>query len=234
MLDCSVQQSLKYLGVFVVRLKDKTKKKKNKSQCERELASGCFFFLVKRIFIKCNKETPQRARSNWHKTRLNRWLVEHKFSVMTMPWDGRGGAKDRECWGDNGEDPANKLTDMSFHALSGVEIIISQQVELSTVTFAPLKCPWARRSVSTSTGGSAPPPALWSDLSLDAVLSVPPSQAVSFRQRRTDWGGKEMDPRAGDGASFYATTAGPNESRSYGETRVNSLLPTLKTPQTHT
>lgn len=193
----------------------KTKQiKKNKSQ----RALGCFFFLVERIFIKCNKETPQHACSNWHKTRLNRWLVEHKFSVMTMPWDGCGGTKDRECWGDNGEDPANKLTDMSFHALSGVEIIISQQVELSTVAFAPLKCPWARRSVSTSTGGSAPPPALWSDLSLDGVLSVPPSQAVSLRQRLTDRGGNEMEPRAGDGASLY----GPNESRSYGETRINS------------
>lgn len=198
---------------------------------------AAFFFLVEIISIECNKETPQCARSNWHKTRLNRWLVEHKFSVMTMPWDGRGGAKDRECWGDNGEDPANKLTDMSFHALSGVEIIISQQVELSTVTFAPLKCPWAReqeRSVSASTGGSAPPPALRSDLSLDGVPSVLPSQAVSLRQRLTDRGGNEMDPGAGDGACLYETTAGPNESRSYGETRVNSLLPTLKTPQTHT
>lgn len=183
--DCSVQQLLKYSGVFVVHMKDKTKKEEQEPTWKRA-CFGLLFFLVKRIFIKCNKETPQRARSNWHKTRLNRWLVEHKFSVMTMPWDGRGGAKDRECWGDNGEDPANKLTDMSFHALSGVEIIISQQVELSTVTFAPLKCPWARRSVSMSTEGNAPLPAFWSDLFLDAVLSVPPSQAVSLRQRLTE------------------------------------------------
>lgn len=39
------------------------------------------------------------------------------------------------------ESPANKLTDMTFHALSGVEIITRQQVELSTVTLRPLKCP---------------------------------------------------------------------------------------------
>lgn len=28
-----------------------------------------------------------------------------------------------------------------------------------------------------------------------------------------------MDPRAGDGTSLYVTMAGPNESKSYGETK---------------
>lgn len=45
------------------------------------------------------------------------------------------------CLGDNEKDLPNRLKHMSFHALSGVEIIMSQQVELITVTFAPLKCP---------------------------------------------------------------------------------------------
>lgn len=45
------------------------------------------------------------------------------------------------CLGDNEKDLPNRLKRMSFQALRGVEIIVSQQVELSTVTFAPLKCP---------------------------------------------------------------------------------------------
>lgn len=48
--------------------------------------------------------------------------------------DYAGGVTESMCLAD--KDLPNRLTDICSCALSGVEIIISQQVELSTVTFA--------------------------------------------------------------------------------------------------
>lgn len=150
-----------------MRTRDKRKKR---TRGERKRKSARLGPLSSREYLlNATWKLLERARSDWHKTRLNRWLVEHKFSVMTVRWDERREWGWEWSWGGGGvvaegrgvfeeimeETPANKLTDMTFHALSGVEIITRQQVELSTVTLRPLKCPWARCSVSTTSTGGA-------------------------------------------------------------------------------
>lgn len=167
-------------------------------------------------------------------------MIKHIFSVMTMLKDECGGVKDRDCWGDHEKDPTNRLTDISFHALSGVEIIISQQVELSTVTFAPLKCPWARYSILP-----APEAVLFSLIcALTSVLRAPKKKNhpvinssiynadyVVIIKATSAW--LSRDPKWIPGLlmapPFTWLLVCFNETGSYGEARVNSLLATLKT-----